>query len=146
MNNPESFLGFLTNVSNNCGTASENITWQWSQGKNKENFPELITLQLSYSRKKNTAYYLFLPLLTSVFLTGNNTVICEEIKQTESPLFFVQLCSIFDLSEDMIYLSCQHVMLQALQEVDHVIKDRALHGCQLSQLELAHRVTFCTHL
>lgn len=46
----------------------------------------------------------------------------------------------------MIYLSCQHVVLEALQEVDHVIKDRALHGCQLSQLELAHGVTFCMDL
>lgn len=46
----------------------------------------------------------------------------------------------------MIYLSRQHVVLQALQEVDHVIKDRALHGCQLPQLELAHGVTFCTNL
>lgn len=46
----------------------------------------------------------------------------------------------------MIYLSCQHVVLEALQEVDHVIKDRALHGRHLSQLELAHGVTFCTNL
>lgn len=46
----------------------------------------------------------------------------------------------------MIYLSRQHVVLQALQEVDHVIKDGALHGRQLPQLELAHGVTFCTNL
>lgn len=48
-------------------------------------------------------------------------------EQTESPLFFVQLCSICDLFEDMMYLTTQHILFQALQEVNHLIKDRALH-------------------
>lgn len=72
------FPRVLTNPSTNCGTTLENTAWQWSQCKTKENFPEL---SCSFTTPETPpAYYLLLPLLTLIFQTEKNTVICEEMK------------------------------------------------------------------
>lgn len=54
-------------------------------------------------------------------------------KQT-LPFLSVHLGSIFDLPEDMINLAGEHILFQAFQEVNHVVKDRAFHRSQLSKL------------
>lgn len=78
---------------------------------------------------------MYLPPL-NFYQAGMKSWLTEDI-----PFFFIQFCGFFDFSKNVVYLAGQHIMLQTLQEVNHVIKNGALHRSELSQLQLTEGVT-----